>query len=34
MTEDIIAVGYRWAGEVPVSGGSFLQRGRLLRLGV
>jgi len=34
MTEDIIAMGYGWAGEVPVSGGGFLQRGGLLRLGV
>ena len=34
MAEDIIAMGYRWAGEIPVSWGSLLQRGGLLRLGV
>ncbi len=34
MTENFIAMGYGWAGKVPVSRRGFLQRGGLLRLGV
>jgi hypothetical protein len=34
MTKDFVAMGYGRSGEVPISRSSFLQRGRLLRLGV